>query len=70
MESNTILNLIIDLVLVGAFRGFNGWVLPYEESSDFLAVFFQPSKTSLFSDPRSVLMRAGLVVQLSAPLLL
>jgi hypothetical protein len=70
MESIPILNLIIDVVPVGAFRGFNGWVLPYEESSDFLAAFFQPSETSLFSNPRSVLMRAGPVMQLSAPLLL
>jgi hypothetical protein len=70
MESNPILNLIIDPVPVGAFRGFNGWVLPYEESSDFRAVFFQPRKTSLFSDPRLVLIRLGPVLQLSAPPLL
>jgi hypothetical protein len=67
MESDPILNLIIDLVPVGAFRGFNSRVVLCEESSDFLAVFFQPGKTSLLSDPRSILMRGGPMVQLSVP---
>lgn len=66
-ELNPTLNLMIDLIQVLAFCSFNIRVLACEGSSNFLSAVYQPGEMNVFSNLRSVLIRADPVSQISAP---